>query len=120
MRALFDFIRSHWLPLSALLLTTITALSLWPVSSLPDVPGNDKLHHYIAYTALMLPVALRRPANRLWIALLFLAWSGAIELIQPYVNRYGEWLDLGANAIGLASGLLLAALIRHWLPDETS
>jgi hypothetical protein len=20
-----------------------------------------------------------------------------IELIQPYVNRYGEWLDLAAN-----------------------
>ncbi len=118
MRALFDFIRGHWLPLSALLLATITALSLWPISSLPDVPGNDKLHHYIAYTALMLPAALRRPENRLRIALFFLVWSGAIELIQPYVSRYGEWLDLGANAIGLASGLLLAALIRHWLPDE--
>jgi len=81
------------------------------------VPGNDKLHHYIAYTALILPAALRRPKKWLWIALFFLAWSGAIELIQPYVNRNGEWLDLGANAIGLTSGLLLAGIIRRWLPD---
>ncbi len=117
MRPLFVLIRGHWLPISALLLTSITALSLWPISSLPDVPGNDKLHHYIAYTALILPAALRRPEKWLWIALFFLAWSGAIELIQPYVNRNGEWLDLAANAIGLTSGLLLAGIIRRWLPD---
>jgi len=109
------FITERWLPLSALLLTTITVLSLWPVSSLPDLPGNDKLHHYIAYAALILPTALRRPEKWLWIALFFLAWSGAIELIQPYVRRYGEWLDLAANATGLLSGFLLAAIMRRWL-----
>ncbi len=25
-----------------------------------------------------------------------------MELIQPYVNRYGEWLDFAANAGGTA------------------
>jgi len=103
----------YWLPLSIIQLTLITTLSLWPMATLPDVPGGDKLHHYIAYAALMFPVALRRPDRWLAIALLFLLWSGAIELIQPYVNRYGEWLDLGANATGLLSGMLLALMLRQ-------
>ncbi|MDQ6971067.1 MAG: hypothetical protein Q9M30_00310 [Mariprofundaceae bacterium] len=112
-------IRQYWLPLSALILGLITTLSLWPIDELPAVPGGDKLHHYIAYAALMFPAALRRPRHWLWVALFFLTWSGAIELIQPYVNRYGEWLDLAANAGGLASGLLLAMVVNH-LSGETA
>lgn len=106
----------YWLPISGALLAVITALSLTPLEHLPDAPGSDKLHHYLAYAALMLPAALRRP-KYLWALFLFyLAWSGAIELIQPFVNRYGEWLDLAANAIGLLSGAAIALLIRHcWL-----
>ncbi|MDQ6982735.1 MAG: hypothetical protein Q9M08_07015 [Mariprofundus sp.] len=98
---------------SAFTLVTITALSLWPLATLPDVPGSDKLHHYLAYAALMFPAALRRPRNWLWIAMFFFTWSGAIELIQPYVNRYGEWLDLAANAAGLFSGMLLVLLVNR-------
>jgi len=116
---LLSLIRRHWLPLSALTLSLITTLSLWPMDELPAVPGGDKLHHYIAYAALMFPASLRRPRHWLWIALFFLAWSGAIELIQPYVNRYGEWLDLAANAGGLTSGLLLAMVVNY-LPGKTA
>jgi hypothetical protein len=43
-----------------------------------------------------------------------ICWSGAIELLQPFVNRYGEFQDLAANIIGLVCGLLAAKLIR-WL-----
>ncbi|MDX8404827.1 MAG: hypothetical protein R8K50_01585, partial [Mariprofundus sp.] len=92
-------------------MSVITVLSLWPPESLPDVPGNDKLHHYIAYASLMLPLALRRPVGWPLIGLLFFACSGAIELIQPYMNRYGEWADMAANGAGLLTGLLLALLI---------
>lgn len=49
----------------------------------------------------------------LTIFLLFVLYSGMIELIQPYVNRYGEWLDLAANTLGLACGLLLAEVFRR-------
>jgi len=108
-----NWIRDRWLPLSAAILTTITALSLWPLEHLPTVPGSDKTHHFIAYTALMFPAALRRPRHWLLIALFFAAWSGGIELIQPYVNRYGEWLDMLANSLGLLCGLLIAHLINH-------
>jgi len=36
--------------------------------------------------------------------LFYPAWSGGIELIQSYVNRYGEWLGLVTNASGLILG----------------
>ena len=45
---------------------------------------------------------------------------GAIELIQPYVNRYGEWLDLGANGLGLVVGILIASFARSIILKEES
>lgn len=102
------FITRHWLGLSALILLSITLLSLWPLGTLPMMPGTDKTHHFIAYGALMLPTALAKPKHWPLIALFFISWSAAIELIQPYVNRYGEWLDLLANASGVVSAIVLA------------
>jgi len=36
-----------------------------------------------------------------------------IELIQPFVNRYGEWLDLLANIAGLILGMSVGLLLRY-------
>jgi len=104
-------IQKYWLHITLLLLASIATLSLWPVAHLPSVPGTDKTHHFIAYAALMLPTALRKPKHWLIITFAFLAFSGAIELIQPYVNRYGEWLDMAANSFGLIFGFILAKII---------
>jgi VanZ family protein len=82
------------------------------------VPGSDKTHHFIAYAALMFPVALKMHPKLLLLGLLFLVWSGAIEIIQPYVNRYGEWLDMAANTIGLIFGFIIAKLINWIYPKE--
>jgi hypothetical protein len=97
-------------------LLAITTLSLWPLETLPSVPGTDKTHHLIAYAALMFPTALRKPDKWIMIGLLFIAYSGAIELLQPYVNRYGEWLDMAANASGVIFGLIVAELINRLYP----
>lgn len=115
MRRLLVFISRYWLAITLFNLTVITALSLWPLATLPQMPGSDKTHHFIAYAALMLPTALRRPSGWLWIGLLFVGWSGAIELIQPYVNRYGEWADMAANCGGVFCGWLAASLVRRLL-----
>lgn len=108
--------------LTLITLASITLLSLTPLQQLPDVPGSDKTHHLIAYALLMFPTALRRPSNWLGIAFLFATWSGAIELLQPYVNRYGEWADMAANCIGIMIGIALATLAnqmdRNVLPDK--
>lgn len=106
-----SFIKKNWQAISVLLLTVITCLSLWPLQNLPDIPGTDKTHHLIAYAVLMFPAALQMPRHWQGIGLFYFAWSGAIELVQPYVNRYGEWLDLAVNGAGLLCGLLIALLI---------
>lgn len=108
-------IKKQWIILTLFTLTAITALSLWPLDSLPAFPGSDKTHHFIAYALLIFPTALRKPPYWKLIALLFIAYSGVIELIQPYVNRYGEWLDLAANTGGILCGLLIARLaVMMW------
>lgn len=113
---LLTFIRLYWLAITLLSLTSITLLSLYPLDSLPSVPGSDKTHHFIAYGLLMFPAALRKPNHWLFIAVFFVFWSGGIELIQPYVNRYGEWLDMMANTAGIGCGILMAKIIMHLCP----
>ena len=112
------FIQKYWLHFTVVLMVSIATLSLWPAAHLPDVPGTDKSHHFIAYAALMFPAALKQPKYYTSIALIFLAFSGAIELIQPYVNRYGEWLDMAANAWGLICGWLIAKAILYFYQKE--
>jgi VanZ family protein len=112
MIAITNFIKQFWLGITIVILVLITLASLYPVQYLPSVPGSDKTHHFIAYCALMLPTALRRPKYWLAFALLFITCSGLIELIQPHVNRYGEWLDLAANTGGVLLGIIIAQALH--------
>lgn len=105
-------IEQYWFLLSVSILLTITTLSLLPLDKLPSAPGSDKTHHLIAYAALAFPAALRKPNRWVWIVVLFILYSGLIELVQPYVNRYGEWLDLLANTAGIVCGVMLATVIK--------
>jgi len=114
MKLLLQLIRDYWIILSLLLATLITFLSLMPLSQLPVVTGSDKSHHFIAYSALVFPLMLKKPNYWFVIFILFALLSGVIELIQPYQNRYGEWLDLLANIGGLISGSLVAYIINRY------
>lgn len=120
MTRLLQQVKTHWMAIALTLLATITLLSLWPLQNLPPIPGTDKTHHLIAYTALMFPVALRKPQGWLLMGLGFVVYSGAIELLQPYVNRYGEWLDLAANTAGIVCGAVLAELTSRLLLKRDS
>jgi len=103
---------NHWLSLTAFLLLLVTALSLWPLPSLPEVPGSDKTHHLMAYAVVAFPVALRSPV-RWWLIIVgVVLYGGKIELIQPFVNRCGEWMDFFASTAGVATGVLLGRLVR--------
>ncbi len=119
MISLLAIIRNYWITVSLFTLTIITILSLYPLESLPSVPGSDKTHHFIAYGALMFPTALRKPKYWQFIGLFFICWSGAIELLQPFVNRYGEWLDMAANTTGILCGLLLAHFVSRIFLDNS-
>jgi len=103
-------IQRTWRPITALVWVAITVLSVLPLPELPEVPGSDKTHHLVAYSALMLPAFLARSTWRYYLLLVFCLWGGAIELIQPLVNRYGEWQDWIANSAGLFLGMLLGMI----------
>ena len=112
MNKFLNTIKTQWILFTLFTLVAITFLSLWPLDHLPPVPGSDKTHHVIAYAALMLPAALRKPRHWILIGVLFVAYSGVIELLQPYVNRYGEWMDMLANTAGIVCGMIVAEFIR--------
>lgn len=116
MSLLITMIRSYWIIITLFLLAVITLLSLTPLPGVAAVPGDDKIHHFLAYAALTFPVVLRKPKYWLWIGLFFICWSGGVELLQPCVNRYGDWLDMVANGAGVVCGMLLALLINWIFP----
>lgn len=113
--SLVTWVQQRGVMLSVIFLLLTTVLSLFPADELPPFPGTDKTHHFIAYAAIMLPITLKYP--RYWglFGVFVIAYSGVIELIQPYVNRYGEWLDLAANSGGVLLGGLIALLIAKKL-----
>jgi hypothetical protein len=41
-----------------------------------------------------------------------------IEIIQPYVNRYGEWLDFLANTIGVISTYIAVLIYRFYKQSD--
>lgn len=101
--------------LSGGLLLLVSILSLLPADELPPFPGTDKTHHFVAYAAVMFPITLAYPRYWWRVGLFVIIYSGLIELIQPHVNRYGEWLDLAANSGGVLVGVLVACVARRWL-----
>ena len=102
---------ANWV--SGLIAISIIWLSLTPLTELPSVPGSDKTHHIVAYSALAIPTAFAYPKRLLVMAILYILLGGLIELIQPYVNRYGEWLDFISNLSGVVLGSFIAVSYTH-------
>lgn len=103
------------------IILTIFLLSLLPGSDLPNVPGNDKLQHAIAYFVCMLcwGQVYRRPVHRLRLAIGFIAMGVLIECLQYFTpTRSFEFLDMVANAAGVITAWLVVtvqlSIERRW------
>ena len=105
-RMLFRY--SDWF--ASIWFVVLTYLSLAPLTELPLEHANDKLLHVIAYAALAFFGLLRRRTITVAIGLMLamIMYGGLIEMVQPYVNRYGEIGDFIANSIGAVLGALIA------------
>ena len=98
--------------LLTLALTAIIAVStLTPLPTKIDVPGSDKWHHFVAFAALVFPLAYCNKRYAVMIAILALGYGAVIETVQPYVNRYGEFNDFVADGIGVCIGIALARML---------
>jgi VanZ family protein len=87
----------------------------------PDFDGVDKLHHLLAFGSMATAGSLgwqtgRRAALRVAVGLL--GYGAFIELVQSQLpTRSADWMDLLTDALGIAGGLLLVALLRRSWPD---
>ena len=106
------FFYENWKIYTFLIFVIITFLSLYPLKQQPSIPGTDKIHHLIAYSALTICIGLRKPSNYILLILFFSFYSGLIEIIQPYMNRFGEIEDFLFNNLGILIGLTLGILIN--------
>jgi VanZ family protein len=93
----------------------VTVLSLRPMPELPlpSAALSFKVHHFIAYVALALPIALARPQRWPILLALIAGWGGVIEVLQPHFGRSGAVFDAVVNAIGVATGAAIATLLRR-------
>ena len=99
----------------------VTVLSVVPTSQV-DGLESDKLGHLIAYTVLTLLLVLslsgdRRVSRGLWVALVSVLLYGAlIEVLQHYIGRQFDFMDMVANAVGvlLGAGAGLLARTMRW------
>jgi hypothetical protein len=104
-------LRGLWLCVGVAIAVIIATMSLLPSRHLPDVNVSDKIEHALAFLLLAFwfgSIVVRR--DYLWLALAVLAFGGLIELVQGWMGlgRRADLLDLGADAIGIVGGLLLA------------
>ena len=54
------------------------------------------------------------------IAPLALLFGGAIELIHPYVNRFGDFSDFWADFVGVLIGVTLAILLNPFTKQHAA
>lgn len=105
----------HWRPYLrwafAVSLVVVMALALAP----PQVPvpttGWDKANHALTFAALALLGFASYPRHKEAVLVALLAYGGMIELLQGLtVYRTAEWLDWGADSVGLFLGSMLTRL----------
>jgi VanZ family protein len=98
-----------------LCLAIILVASFVPSSS-ANLGGSDKLGHFLAYSALSACWIAAGEASVRRLAIVFLGCvvlGGAVELLQPLLQRDAGWLDAGANTAGSLFGVFLG-----WLCDR--
>lgn len=100
------------LGLTAALSAAVFILALMPLAPSSPVPGSDKLHHLVAFGAMILPCALFHRRALPWILPVVIAQAGLIELVQPGFGRHREWADFVADLAGIGLGLGLGWLLR--------
>ena len=75
------------------------------------IPVSDKWKHFVAFAVFVFPISLFKPKWTWLIFLMGVLYGGAIEVIQPYVNRYREMGDFWANTIGAIIGVVISRFI---------
>jgi VanZ family protein len=103
--------RRSWLTGGIAMVLIITVVCLLPSTELPSTGLSDKTEHFLAFGALAFwfgSIVVRRDLP--WVFVAVVAFGGLIEFLQSAMGlgRQGDLLDLAAESIGVAIGVLLA------------
>lgn len=106
--------------MTVILIAAVWYLSLFtpPKTELDHIRFIDKWTHLVMYGTLTATLwfehlrFIRKKPDLALCIVLYLApvlMSGLLELLQEYCtdNRSGEWMDLAANAVGAAIGVVI-------------
>ena len=114
------------------LLTWIVVVSLGPVpSAAPEFAWSDKAYHaahYAVLAGLLLLVAVWRrgrgpgrwPDRALVLVIGLIVFGGVLELLQAFVGRQPDVVDLLADATGVLVAALLWRLVRGRTPSTAA
>ena len=97
--------------LTVVIAFVIGLATLTPVEKLTVVSGSDKLYHLLSFAILTFTIAMVRPKAVWWILILSLIFGGAIEVLQPLVNRSFEVADFSVDECGALLGILDSGLL---------
>lgn len=117
-------------PLTLLCLALIVYLSL--VIDIPETPLDnvaliDKWTHFVMYGGsctvmwweyLRCHRRMNWPKMWLYAIIGMMVLGGVIEILQPYVGRSGEWLDFGADAVGILLGAAIGMMMKKIMWKE--
>ena len=97
-------------------------IGAWLSALLFGTPAyGDKVSHFVAYGALGFAAMIgfgRTRGGMIATAVGIVVYGGALELLQALGGvRTGDWLDMTANASGLAAGAAAAIAARALLRD---
>lgn len=93
-----------------LLILIISFLSLQPKDGPIEIEINDKLGHFLAYSALTLNAGLVF-SKRAWVGVLIFGYSLMLESLQNFIpGRIFSIYDLIANTAGVLFGTTILAI----------
>ena len=106
--------------LGAVVFLVLMGLLLSPDATIDTDPLIwDKAAHFIAFGLILWSFGvLFRRLPRTWAALLAIALGAAVEVVQGRIGRDPSWGDLLADALGVATALLIWAAWRGFRPRE--
>jgi len=115
--------RRGWTALGMAMIAFVVVASLVNVPQPVPVRGVDKLHHLVAYGAMMFWWGMLQPRRRWAWAAGVIALGAALEFTQsltPY--RHMDWRDLAFNVGGVALASVLlrtpAAGLLAWIDGQ--
>ena len=99
----------HFRLLFSLCAFAVLVLALLPPGVPEPTTGWDKTNHLLAFGVLAM-LGVRAWPGRVWqVAVALIGYGGLIEFLQSLTSyREPAWLDVLADALGIAVGLMLS------------